>query len=124
MINIPTTFEAYWQMHMPRFQEAARKEWEALADGPFKGALELQLHDDWALSTPLRTEFNGLTEEAVANKIMALLESATLIGEYDEYDVAEWNSFQRKIVSRMRQGDYDFSEGAILAVDISIRCQD
>lgn len=122
---MPTTpniaaFEDYWLAAQPRFLAMAKKEWEALADGPVKGTLIVGLHDGAGLNIGTTVEVNGLSEQAVANKLAALLESSYLTGTFDAQDASEWQLFHRSAQRRLRRGDHDFSMGAIVCVDVSI----
>lgn len=117
-----SSFESYWLAHQARFMAMARTEWEALADGPIQGILQIGLDEGCTLSIPLHIVVNGLSQEAVANKLIALLESSTLTSSH-HYEVEEWREFQKTVQARLRQGDYDFADGAIMAVDICIERQ-
>lgn len=100
----------------------ARTEWEALADGPIQGVLQIGLDEGCSLSIPLHIAVNGLSHKAVADKLMALLEDSTLTSS-NAYEAEEWRVFQKTVQARLRQGDYDFADGAIMAVDICIEKQ-
>ena len=118
--NSTLSFDAYWQNEHHRFLAMARREWEALADGPIKGTVHISLQEHCTLSIPLCVELNGVSEKAVSDKIKMLLESSTLTGSCSSYDVQEWNDMKKTVISRLDTGDYDFSEGAIVCVDVYI----
>ena len=77
----------------------ARREWEALSDGPFKGTVQILPHDHWLLSIPLHVELNGVSKEAVAQKLKTILDGSALTGVCSPYDVQEWNEMKRIVVS-------------------------
>lgn len=116
--SVPS-FENYWKAVQPRFIATARREWEALAGGPFRGTLKISLDEGCTLNIPLSVEVDGLSKEAVAHKLKAFLASSTLVSS-DAHDAAQWQVLQKKAQYRLSLGDYDFSEGAIVCVDIAI----
>lgn len=117
------SFEEYWARVMPRHMENARREWEARSLGPIKGTVQSQTHEGLTLNIPSSVVVHGLTEAAVAGKIIEVLEASGLVGVHDAEDATEWRILCKRAQQRLRHGDYDFSIGAVVCLDISIEQQ-
>ena len=46
-----------------------------------------------------------------------------LVGVHDSQDATEWRILCKRAQQRLRQGDYDFSIGALVCLDIAIERQ-
>ena len=77
------TFDDYWARVMPRHMENARREWESCAAGPINGTVQFQTHEALTLNIPSTVVVHGLSEEAVAGKIIELLQASELVGVHD-----------------------------------------
>ena len=117
------TFDDYWARVMPRHMENARREWESCAAGPIKGMVQFQTHEALTLNIPSTVVVHGLSEEAVAGKIIELLQASELVGVHDSQDATEWRILCKRAQQRLRKGDYDFSIGALVCLDIAIERQ-
>lgn len=117
------TFEDYWARVMPRHMENARREWEARAMGPIKGTVQSKTHEGLSLNIPSPVVVHGQTEAAVAGKIIDLLEASRLVGVHDAEDATEWRILCKRAQQRLSHGDYDFSIGAVVCLDICVERQ-